>query len=346
MSARPEGQQARTRANRSTARPEGRQARTRAGTTLALVAAVAACGGAPKQPRPAAEAPAPAPEAPADRILAMLPQGAQVVVELDLARLRANPVVGEVVTRALAAGVSLPGAAAEAGAEAPEAAGSPLAAADVVVLAAYGVGTSGAATVTLLASKQAVGGAAKVADGVYALGPGEWTAQIAQRGAMLEADGLIRAQPELLALRDRAMPPKAPGASLRITARLPFDARIALARQAGLEAAPAQLSIWGDVVDDLAVVVEADAADPGERRAGKAAARLEAAIRGALVSLAAEPVVQALGLPRSLGGARLAVRGTWVRAVIAVGPAHLKRVAARASALLPATEGNPPGRAP
>ncbi|HSK01478.1 MAG TPA: hypothetical protein VK932_09565 [Kofleriaceae bacterium] len=318
------------------ARPASQQARARAGRAIAVIAVIAACaaacGGPPKQG--ATEAVTPAPVAPADRILAMLPQGAQVVVELDLARLRANPVVGEVVTRALAAGMPLPGAAAV---DAADAAGSPLAAADVVVLAAYGVGTASAATVTVLAGKQPVAGAAKIAGGFHALGPDAWTAQLAERAAMLEADGLIRAQPELLELRDRAMPAKAPGASLRVTARLPFDARIALARQTGLEAAPAQLSIWGDVADDLAIVVEADAADPGDRRARRAAARLEAALRGALASLAAEPIVRALGLPRSLDGAKLAVRGTWVRAVIAIGPSHLQRVAARASALLPAT---------
>jgi hypothetical protein len=133
------------------------------------------------------------------------------------------------------------------------------------------------------------------------------------------------------------MPAKAPGAALRMTARLSFDARVALARQTGLEAAPAQLSIWGDVVDDLVIVLEADAADPGDRRGKQAVARLEAALRAALASLAGEPAVAALGLPRSLTGAKLAVRGTWIRAIIAVGPEHLKRVAARASALLPAS---------
>lgn len=297
---------------------------------VAALAIAVGCGGSPG--RVTAAAPSPPPDAPAERILAILPQGAQLVVELDLARLRANPVIGEVVTRALASGMALPG---------PEVGASPLAVADVVVLAAYGVGTASAATVTLLAAGQAIAGATKVAEGVYAVGPEAWTAQLAQRGAMLDGGGRIRAQPELLALRGRAMPPNAPGASLRVTARLPFDARIALARQAGLEAAPAQLSIWGDVVDDLAVVVEADASDPGDRQGRRAAARLEGALRGALASLAGEPVVQALGLPRSLGGAKLAVRGTWVRAIIAVGPTHLRRVAARASTLLPAPPGAP-----
>ena len=59
---------------------------------------------------------------------------------------------------------------------------------------------------------------------------------------------------------------------MRITARLPFDARVALARQTGFDAAPAQLSLWADVADDVAIVVDADAADPGDHDA-KAAGR-------------------------------------------------------------------------
>lgn len=296
---------------------------------LLAVAVSAACGG--RSGASSVTAPeTPAPTAPADRILAMLPQGAQLVAELDLARLRANPVVGALVTRALAAGMPLPGA------PAAEGEASPLATAELVVLAAYGVGTANAATVTVLASPQPVAGAAKISDGIYALAPEEWTAQLAQRAALLDASGAIRAQPELLALRARAMPPKAPGAALRVTAQLAFDARIALARQAGLESAPAQLSIWGDVVDDLAIIVDADASDPGERRGKKPVERMDAALRGALASLAGEPIVQVLGLPRSLTGAKLSARGAWVRAIIAIGPEHLKRVVARSSALLPA----------
>ena len=50
-----------------------------------------------------------------------------------------------------------------------------------------------------------------------------------------------------------------------------------------------------------------------------------------------EPAARALGVPRSLVNAKLVVRGTWVRAIIAIGPEHLKRIAARASALLEAS---------
>ena len=67
---------------------------------LLLVAViVSACGGKSKQVRQAA---APRPDTVAERMLAMLPQGAQIVVELDLARLREYPVVGALVTRTLA----------------------------------------------------------------------------------------------------------------------------------------------------------------------------------------------------------------------------------------------------
>lgn len=102
----------------------------------------------------------------------------------------------------------------------------------------------------------------------------------------------------------------------------------------GLESAPGQLSIWGDVVDDLAIIVDADSSDPGEKITKKSVARLQTTVRGALASLAGDPFVQALGLPRSLAGAKLVTRGTWIRAIIAIGPEHLQRVVARANELL------------
>jgi len=313
-----------------------------------IVCAVAmiACGGEPRAKPPTT--PAPVPSTVTERILAMLPQGAQVVVELDLARLRANPVVGEVVTRALAERTAdLP-----AGVPA-----SPLAAADQVVLAAYGVGTAQAATVTVLAAGHELAGTTKIADGFYAIGPPEWVEQVQQRVAFATtglAKFAISAAPELLELRRHAMPEHAPGASLRVTARLPFDARIALARQTGLDAAPAQLSAWADVADDLALVVDCDATDPGNRPGGAhgsdASRRLQASLRGLLAAVADEATVRALGLGSSLAGTRLVAQGTWVRMIIAVGPAHLHRIVERAAALLgaatPASPPPPPAASP
>ncbi len=305
---------------------------------IVVAMVIGACGG---EARVTPATPA-APPTLAERMLAMLPPGAQVVIELDLARLRANPVVGAVVTRALAERTAdLP-----AGVPA-----SPLAAAEHVVLAAYGVGTAQAATVTVLAAPRELPGTTKIAEGFYVVGPPDWVSQVEQRVALSttgEAKFAIHAAPELLALRGRAMPASAPGAALRVTARLSFDARIALARQTGLDAAPAQLSAWGDVVDDLALIVDCDAADPGNRadpkRAAEAPRRLEAALRGAIGAIAEEPMMRLLGLPASLNSARLTSRGTWVRTIIAVGPTRLRRVAERAATLLrEATPAEPPG---
>ena len=346
---------------------------------LALVMAVGCGGAAPPTSATPAAAQAEPPPTGTERLLAMLPQGAQVVVELDLARLRANPVVGAVMTRALAGGggggaggdARAPAAAwlgavlrGEAGAGEPAAAvpgavpgaviDSPLAAADQLVLAAYGVGTAQAAALTVVAARGELAGAARLADGVYALGPAEWVEQAQQRVALAttgEAAFAIHAAPELLALRAHAVPAGAPGASLRVTAQLSFDARIALARLTGIDTAPAQLSAWGDVVDDLAIVIDCDAADPGARSAGRRAdptARLAATLRAALAAVAEQPAIRALGLPASLAGVRLTAHGSWVRAVIAVGPDRLRRIVARAAGLLgaPVAPGEPGEPAP
>lgn len=237
-----------------------------------------------------------------------------------------------------------PAAGPAAGAIRPE---PPLAVADQVVFAAYGVGTAQAATLTVLAAPRAIADATRIADGVYAVGPPAWVEQAAQRVALATtgaAGFAIHPAPELAALRGHAMPAEAPGASLRVTAQLSFDARIAFARLTGIDAAPAQISAWGDVVDDAALVIDCDAADPGGASPGKRsdpARRLAATVRAALGVLAEQPQIRALGLPPSLAGARLVAHGTWVRAIVAVGPAHLRRVVERAAALLGAPAPSP-----
>jgi hypothetical protein len=311
----------------------------RAGAVMMVVAALA-CGG--KQA--ATTTATPAPSTPSEKLLAMLPAGAQVVIELDLARLRANPAIGAVVRAALAAGaIGLPAgdrraAASDDGKPDPKA--DPLAIADQLVIAAYGVGTAQAATLTVLSAPHDVPGTARLLDGYYALGPPEWLEQVQSRVSLAstgDSKFALRAPAELLELRDHAMPPNAPGASLRVTALLSFDARVALARQTGLDSAPARLSAWADVADDVALIVDCDADDPGGQTPGKksdAPKRLEATLRGALEAVAQQPSVRALGLPASLMNAKFATRGNWVRAIIAIGPAHLQRVVDRASALL------------
>lgn len=292
---------------------------------LAIVALVAACGGS----RPAPIATPPKPPTVAEQLLALLPDGAQVIVELDLARLRANAVVGETAKQwlgSLGAEARMPGLPLSV-------VGSPLASADEVVLAAYGVGTAQAITITLLATKSDVPNGVRLSPSIVALGPEEWVGQLATREA-LAVDHPLAVPDALRKLRDHAMPDGATGAIVRITARLSFDARVALARMTNLDAAPAELSLWCDVADDLAIVIDANAADPGAKNDKQAARRLAHTIRGLLGSIADAEPVRALGIPNSLTDARLVQQGTWVRTIVDVGPRHLARVTERARAML------------
>ena len=262
-------------------------------------------------------------------MLALLPDGAQVVVELDLARLRANAAVGPLATAALAqlgTGGRVPGLPLTV-------VGSPLASADAVVLAAYGVGTTEAATVTVIATKSDVPRATRLAPDLVAVGPDEWTSQLATR-AQLAAQHPLTIPDELMKLRQHAQLQGSTGAVLRVTAQLSFDARVALARLTGLDAAPARISLWGDVADDLVIVLDADATDPGDQANKGAAKRLAHTIRGAIAALGDAPFVRSLGVGQSLDEARLIAQGTWVRAIVAVGPSHLARVVERARAML------------
>jgi len=294
-----------------------------------VCALIAACGGhaVPPATIPAARVPTPG-----EQILALLPDGAQVIVEIDLARLRANTAIGETAKQALGAlgtDSRVPGLPISV-------LGSPLANADQVVLAAYGVGTAQAATLTILATKSEVPGAQRITPELVALGPEDWVGQLQPRAA-LAAQHPLTVPEDVLRLRDHAMLKGATGAVMRVTARLSFDARVALARVTGLEAAPAELSLWCDISDDLVVVIDADANDPTDHnsKAKKDSARqLAHTLRGLLSTLADTELVRALGVPTSLSDAKLITEGTWVRAIVAVGPRHLARVAERARAML------------
>lgn len=320
----------------------------------ALVAlVVAACGGA------RGHATTSTPQTPvaaraADWLVPLLPDGAQLVVELDLARLRANSVVGPMATQLLGdlgEDAHLPGLPIQVQ-------GSPLAGADYVVLAAYGVGTAQATTILLLATKAQVTNAVRVASDIAVLGDADWVDQVAHRAAIAKlypdapapvGDHLsVVATDELVKLRDHAMPPGAPGATLRVTARLPFDARVAFTRLMGLEAAPAQLSIWADIVDDAAVIIDADAADPGNKDPKDARKRLLVSLARILEAVAAEPAVRAVGVSPNIVNAQVKEQGTWVRAIIQVGPRQLGRVVERVKALLvaPPAPAEPAAQAP
>ncbi len=304
---------------------------------LACVACVAiGCGGGRGRGRGTSTPTTPIPERAADWLVPLLPDGAQLVVEIDLARLRANPVVGEIATKLLteqSAESRLPGLPIEV-------AGSPLASADALVLGAYGVGTAQATTVILLVTKADIPSAVRVAADIVVLGPRDWVDQIANRAAIgkltpdapapIGAPLTVTSSQSIATLRDHAMPAKAPGAVVRLSAQLSFDARLALARVLGLEAAPAQISIWADVVDDFALIIDMDAADPGEKNVKVARARVAKGLSRVLTAVAAEPSIRAAGISNNIANPHVIEQGTWVRAIVTVGPRQLQRAAARA----------------
>ena len=131
-----------------------------------------------------------------------------------------------------------------------------------------------------------------------------------------------------LAVRAEAMPPKATGAVLRVTARLDFDARVAIAARLGVDDVPADVSVWGDVADDLALVADLDAPDEGP---GSGVGNLVTAWRDALT---ARPEVAALGLEETAEAIRIVPRGDAVRVIALIGPRRLERAVSRAKLFL------------
>lgn len=300
----------------------------------AAAALLAACGGGspPVEGGPATpivDVPARAATA-GDAVLARLPAGPDVLVEIDLARLRGNPVVGALAAAALADAGALPG-------EPLGVPSAPLARADAVILAAYRVGTAEAQTIGVLVPTAGGGLAAGdvhgglALEGAIAVAPPELAPDllaVAEGGApSVAGDDVLRA------LRAAAMPAGAEGAVVRVTARLDFDARVALAARLELDAVPATLSVWGDVADDLAIVAVAEA--PGERD------ELAAAARAGLDELARAPAIARVGLAPAVRASRVEPRADAVRIVTVVGPRRLARAAGRAETYLQLTREPP-----
>ena len=258
-----------------------------------------------------------------DALLAYAPSGADVLIEIDLARLYANPTVGAAAKHALAApgqAASLPGFLLPSGA-------SPLASATTIVMAAYAVGTADATTVTLVATRGVVANGVTIADGVIALAPPAMIARV-QDVAAGRAPA-VTADRAMMSVRARAVPDGAPGATLRASARLSLDARVALAPVLGPDLAPATLSVWADVVDDAALVALVD----GHDAAGGGGARLLIALERMRVGLAGSTTLLELGLAPTVRDATFVRAGDLVRVVATIGP---KRLSALAAKLYPA----------
>lgn len=308
---------------------------------LAAVAVAVGCGGpaGPKGGAVAIEVPSRAATA-GDRVLRYLPAGADLLIEVDLARLRGNAVVGAVVTRWLA-GVSAP----ETGAEVvADLARAPLLTAELVVLAAYGVGSEEAATATLVLGPGEVAGAVRLADGVAVLAP----PLLARRceAATAGAEPSLVTDRELLVLRTDAMPDKAEGATVRAAGRLDFDARVALASATGAPAAPRALSVWADVVDDAALIAVIDGADGDGGKAGEGGARLAASLERVRDQLLELEPVRAAGLGPAVHRIAIERKGDRVRVVALIGPQRLRRAADRVATVLPEEEAAPAPASP
>jgi hypothetical protein len=254
-----------------------------------------------------------------DALLGDLPSGADVLIELDLARLYANPTVGAAAKRALAAppaDLQLPGFLVPKGA-------APLANATAVVMAAYAVGTHDATTVTLIATRGEVPNGVAIADGVIALGPPEVIARV--KDAAAGRTEPITRDRAMMTTRARAMPDGAPGATLRATARLGLDARVALQPLIGSDLAPASLSLWVDVADDAALVAIVD----GHDEAGGGGQRLLVALERLRVGLSASTMLLQLGLAPVIREATFVRSGDVVKVVATIGPKRLGQLVAK-----------------
>jgi hypothetical protein len=180
-----------------------------------------------------------------DELMRLAPSGAALIAELDIARLRANEVVGPAVMALAAIDIS----ASELGVGF-----NVVRAADAIVIASYAVGANDATSLTLLrgpgVAELEVG--PLITDDTRAIGPEYLVARatklVAGTGKSVADDSA------LLRVRTFAMPEQATGAALRVTARLDFEARLALSGRFELDTVPVSLSVWGDVADDLAIV--------------------------------------------------------------------------------------------
>jgi hypothetical protein len=277
------------------------------GAATSLVAVLAACGGASQPAAPPVEVPARTATA-GDELLAVVPAGAELILELDIARLRANAAVGPVVTAM--AGQSSFGLGFDLVRDA-----------DTVVMASYSLGSAEAATLTVVRGDRVgqLREARRLDDRTAALGP----ASLLDRAeaAATGSEPSMAADAGFLRLRTAAMPEAAPGASLRATARLDFDARVGLASMFDLDAAPVTVSIWGDVADDLAVVALLRGDDPGDAR--ELTAEVEAWrarwSRAPALSIVFRTLVSAI---------EVAPKGDVARAVLVIGPRRLEQLVA------------------
>ncbi len=243
-----------------------------------------------------------------DALLSSVPTGADLLLEIDLARLRNNAVVGTIL-----ASVAAPEAIAEE---------HLLRDANTMLVCVYGVGDGAKQLIVLQAhSGVELNQAAAIGGGRYAVGDPSLVSRAVALGggsgeSMLEDE-------EFLRLRSSVMPAEAKWAAVRAVARLDFDARVAVASKVHMSEVPVSLALWGDVVDDLAIVVHV----VGEEAASHE--RLHHAMLSLRSRIAKKPYVRFLGLTTPLGNARITRSDSRVQLVFVLSPKRLALLAER-----------------
>ncbi len=285
---------------------------------LFVLSQLSACGGAASS---AITAPLPERAATSgDALLSSAPHGADLLLEVDLARLRNNKVVGTVLKALGGPGVGD-----------PLTEGDLIAQADSMLVCVYGVGDSAKQLVLVQAVEgRELAGAADIGDGRYAVGePGLVARAVAVGTGQGES---MLADTEMLRLRADIMPAAAKDAVVRAVARLDFDARVSIASRVGMSEVPVSLALWGDVVDDLAIVASvAGESDASHHRLTKAVLKLKQRV-------AQRPLIRYLGLSRPLSSARVVRSGNAVQVVFVLSPKRLAFVAQRLVQQLQSTQ--------
>ncbi len=242
-------------------------------------------------------------------LLALLPAGANIVVEVDVARLRGNSISGPLMAILTASGATPEPLFLGVGAEI-------WARADVVVLAAYEAGRHDAATIIVARGAELIGFEVRgqhLDSRTIAMGP----PALLERLAQTAAGHSLAADRQLLGLRAVAMPEKSTGAALRVIVRLEFDARVRLASTLDLDAVPASLSLWGDIADDLAIVAVLSGNDDSETQ------ELAHAAVAMRKRLAGDALLRGLSLAHLLDGVEIGTGKGGARVIFLVGPQRL-----------------------
>ncbi len=248
-----------------------------------------------------------------DALVGLLPEGAELLVEVDVARIRDNAKVGPVI--AMADKLSLE---------------NPLGlkwdlivGMETIVTGSYRLGRGNAATVTIVRGDRVgqIPNASRLDSRTVVLADAVWVKRVRAIAAG-QGHSLLRDR-KLLEVRTRAMPDAAQYAAVRVSARLGFRARVALAREFDLEFAPHTVSLWADVVDDFATVLVLEEGTP------KRAKELGMAIEAYRDEVASIPIIRLLHLSQALRAMRVDRLGRRVRAVLLIGPSRLEKVVRR-----------------